>query len=385
MALDLTASGRLNVDPRVDTRKINHMAEMVAGAKLGGYAGERARTDLRETLSTSDAPFSWAHLVNLSNLPKYDELTPTWSAIANTEIVPDFNPVTFYSFTPDFDGLQYGKDNDGNKGIAPKVAEGDTYQYAFGYTQESVQAQVEKRGFKTGWSLERAVNDVSRLLTQFPRDMLSVGTKTDDYVIYRALKEGATAVSAIKADKDIVTGKTIPVNSPATPEALRTALRQVGQRTDSQGNRVGLASSYHLVVSLGSADSIQYALDLDSNIASVQDGLITYRAPGSARGSLGRISSIIESEWLEDGEWYLAPAAGTTTRPSLVRLQLAGYTAPEVYVSNFNGAPLLGGATSSPFQAFSFDNDTVDLKFRQFTNAALITQDQLVWSNGTGA
>ena len=31
------------------------------------------------------------------------------------------------------------------------------------------------------------------------------------------------------------------------------------------------------------------------------------------------------------------------------------------------------------------DNDSVDLKFRMFRNAALFSEDAIVWSNGTGS
>lgn len=122
MALDLTANGRLNVSPFVDERSVNRMAVMVEGARLGGYAGDRARTDLAETLSTSDAPHSFAHLVNLRNLPLYDEIEPDLSPIVTEEIVPDFRPVTFSNLQSNFEGLEFGKDNDGQR-IAPKVAE----------------------------------------------------------------------------------------------------------------------------------------------------------------------------------------------------------------------------------------------------------------------
>src|SRR5690606_477912 len=159
-----------NVHPFVTERKVSALAEMVKGAKLGGYAGQRARTDLAETLSTSDAPFSFAHLVNLRNLPLYDEETPDYDSITTIEDGPDFNPATFSALRSNFAGLEHGKDNDGER-VAPLVAELDTYQYAFGYTQESTDIAVEKRGFKVGWSLERGVNDPFGLITRFPADM----------------------------------------------------------------------------------------------------------------------------------------------------------------------------------------------------------------------
>ena len=384
MALDLTAGGRLTVSPFVNERKALRMAEMVEAGKLGGYAGQRARTDLQETLSTSDAPHSFAALVNLRNLPQYDEATTDYDSITQTELVPDFNPIQFFALKSNFAGLEHGKDTDGQQ-VAPKVAELDTYSRAFGYTQVDTTLAIEKRGFKVGWSLERGVNDPFGLINRFPADMLRVGLKTDQYVRSRALREGVTSASALQAGTDPITGEAIAANAPVSGKALRAAIRQIAQRTDADGNRVPLPSRFRLVVPVGTAEDVQLSIAMARGLATIQDGSLTYSASGlSSFDSLGRIAGVIEDEWLEDGHWYLVPEAGTTEIPTLVRVQLQGYTAPEVHVSNFHGSPLMGGASNSPFTAYSFDNDSVDLRFRQFTNAALFSEDAIVWSDGTG-
>lgn len=385
MALDLTAGGRLTVSPFVNERKALAMAEMIAGAKQGGYAGDRARTDLKETLSTSDAPHAFAALVNLRNLPQYDEVEPDFDPIVQTETVPDFNPIQFFALKSNWANLEYGKDNDGER-IAPKVAELDTYQYAFGYTQVDTSLTVEKRGFKVGWSLERGVNDPFGLVNRFPSDMLKVGLKTDQYVVIRALINGVTSASQMDAGVDPITGDTIPANAPISGAALRAAIRQIGQRTDAEGNPVPVPRRFRVVVPSGTAEDVELSIALARGLATIQDGLLTYNASGLRPfDSLGRIAGVIESEFVEDDYWYLVPEASSVEIPALVRVQLAGYTSPEVYVSNWNGSPVMGGASSNPFQAYSFDNDSIDLKFRQFTNAAMFSEDAIVWSNGTSA
>ena len=385
MALDLTAGGRRTVSPFVNERKALAMAEMVEHARLGGYAGQRARTDLQETLSTSDAPHAFTALVNLRNLPQYDEFTSSYDPLVQTEQVPDFNPIQFFALKSNFAGLEHGKDNDGAR-VAPVVAELDTYQYAFGYTQVDTSLAIQKRGFKTGWGLERGVNDPFGLVNRFPTDMFNVGTKTDFFVQSRALREGVTAASQFEESVDPITGATIPDNAPISGAAIRAAIRQIGQRTDADGNRVPVPARFRIVVPVGTAEDVELSIALARGLATIQDGSLTYNAANlRSFDSLGRISGIIEDEFVEDGYWYLVPEAGTTEIPSLVKVQLAGYTIPEVYVSNWNGAPVLGGASNSPFQAYSFDNDSIDLKFRQFTNAAIFSEDAIVWSDGTGA
>lgn len=383
MTTDLTYNGRLTVHPFVTETKVEYLSKMIEKARRGGFEGEMARTQLRETLSTSDAPFSFAHLVNVRNLPLYDEETPDYDSITDVQTVTDFRPATFYALKNNFAGLEHGNDNDGER-ISPLVPELDTYQYAFGYTQESTDIAVQKRGFKVGISLEAATNDVHGLVTRFPGDMLKVARKTDEYVVIRALKNGVTINSALQAGTDIVTGKSVGANSPASPEALRVAIRQINERRDSAGNRVPTPRSMRLVVAQGAADSINWSLGVARGLVSIQSGQMVYSTANLPGDPLNRITSVIESEFLTGDEWYLVPEKGTTERPALIKVQLAGYTAPEVYVSNFNGAPFAGGASSSPFQAFSFDNDSVDLKLRQFVNAGLFSEDAVVWSDGSG-
>lgn len=385
MALDITAGGKLTVSPFVTARKVEHMAKLVAGSRLGGFDGERARTNLVETLTTSDAPHSFTHLVNLRNLPAYEEAEPDFTPITTSELVPDFRPAQFFALRTNFQNLEHGKDNDGQR-VSPKVAETDTYQYAFGYTQLDTSLAVEKRGFKMGWSLERGVNDPFGLINRYPTDMLNVARKTEQYVVIRALINGVTAASELAAGTDPITGSVVPANAPISGAALRAAIRQIGQRTDSEGNSVPVPSRFRVVVPQGTAEDVELSIALARGLATIQDGLLTYNA-ASIRSfdSLGRIAGVIESEFVADGSWYLVPEAGTTEIPALVRVQLAGYTSPEVYVSNWNGAPVLGGASNNPFQAYSFDNDTIDLKLRQFVNAGLFSEDAIVHSDGSGS
>ena len=167
-----------------------------------------------------------------------------------------------------------------------------------------------------------------------------------------------------------------------TPAILRQAIQAHRWLGELKAASKDIPNPGILIDTLG----LQEARDSSAieNIITTQDGANLVRPVGGA-DNLGRISGVIESEFIEEGSWYLVPSKGTTEVPTLLRVKLAGYTSPEVYVSNFNGAPIAGGASSNPFQAFSFDNDSVDLKHRQFVNAALFSEDALVWSDGSGA
>jgi hypothetical protein len=386
MAIDLTADGRLHVHPLVSERK----AEAFSGLLDGALRGDgHARETLKETLSSTDAVFTLAQLINIRNLPQYDEAVRQGNLIASTETVDDFRPATFYSLQANLGaGLGYGKDTGGHAGIAPRVAELDTYQYTYGYSEESVQLAIEKRGFKFGVSLERVVNDPTGEIRRVPGDMLQIGLDTEEYLIFRALVDGSTAASRLQGGTVLATGTVVPANAKISADAFRQGLAEIAKRKDSDGRAIPLARSYYVVVPVGYGEQVELELTKARSLIQVSDGNFVYGPGAVPLGALGRIQGAIESEWVEvngsNVPWYLVPAAGTTRRTSLVRLNLAGYTAPEVFVSNFNGVSL-GGGNVDPFRAFSFDNDSVDLKFRQFTNAALISEDQQVWSTGAGA
>lgn len=386
--LDLTFGNRLEVNPHVTERKFLAMSKMVEGCTFGGYAAERAATDLRESLSTTDAPFSLAHLTSARILADYDEKPLEWRKIASVETVDDFEPVTFETLRFNIgENLKYGKGTGGNAGVSPVVAEGDTYQYTYGYSEENVKAALEKRGFKFGLTLERIISRLRPTVRSLPGDMLEIAQNTEDFLVFNALQDGSTSASQLTSGTDPVSGDAVVANAPFSVEALRAGFQQIAQR-EVGDRKVSLASSYYIVVASGQGDAVEDQIDRAKRLREVrdQDGSVTavYAAPSA--GSLGRIAGVIESEWITDDDaWYVTPAAGSTRRPGLKMLQLSGRTAPEVLVNNFTGTLLRGGSGSSPFDLAHFDNDTVDLKLRQFGNSALITQEQSVWSDGSGS
>lgn len=387
--IDLTCENRLEVNPFVSERSYGRMLEMLAGIKMGGYEAQRATLDLAETLSTTVAPFSFVHAISARNLEDWDKAERQWTKIASIETVDDFEPVTFETLRWNLgENLKYGKGNKGQPGVSPIVPEGDTYQYTFGYSEESVKAALVKRGFKVGdLTLERILSRLRPMVRQLPGDMLEIALETDEFLVFDALQSSVTNASRLNAGTAPITGVSVPVNAPFSIDALRVGLNQITQRTVAN-RKVTLASAYYVVVSSGMGEIVEAELEKAKLFRQSEEPgsgskVFVYGAP--SLGNLGKIKGVIESEWITDSDaWYVVPAAGASKRPGLVKLQLAGRTAPEVLVNNFTGAVISGGS-SDPFALAHFDNDTVDLKLRQFTNSALITQDQIVWSNGSGS
>lgn len=381
-ALDLTFDGRLEVHPFVTEAKFVEMSRLVAESLRGGFAAEQAALTARESLAARDGSFSLAHLVTARNLPEWDKADRQWTKIATVETVDDFEPTTFQRFAADFSNLEAGKGTKGYQ-VSPKVAELGTYTYAYGYTEEAVKAAIEKRGFKFGLSLEKLIGNFRRYIRTLPDDMLQVALDTDEFLVFDRLQTSSLPANRLAAGVDPVTGAVIKANAKVSAAAIREGLRQISTRKRDK-KTVPLASAYYVVVATGQGQAVEEDLRRVRSIIQMTNGGVVYGPPDDS--ILGRVKGVIESEFItEDGRWFLTPAAGATRRPGLVKLELAGRTAPEVLVNNFTGTPVRGSGGSSPFDIAHFDNDSVDLKLRQFTNSALITQDQSIWSDGTEA
>ena len=378
--LDITCGGKLDVLPNVTPEKVGFMADLVSEANGGRTRGDYAKLQLRELFTTSDAMFAFAQLVNMRNLPEYSKAEGQWQKIAAVEPVDDFKAITFSNLTLNYDQLKAGKGT-GGYAVSPRVAELDTYQYAFGYSTEEVQAQLEKRGFKVGLSLEMFLSDMSRKLRTLPSDMLGVAKDTEEFLVFDTLVKSSLGSSSIQGGVAPITGETVVANPTFSVPAMRRGLLEVSQRRDSDNRKIPLASGYYVVVPLGMAQIVEDELAMALSLARIVAGNLQFE-PSSATtlGNLGRILGAIESEFVEDG-WYLVPAAGTTVRPSLVTLRLIGRETPELLVQGNTGALLSGKVANTPFDLAHFDNDSIDLKLRQFGNAAMITQDQMTWRN----
>ena len=378
MAIDLSMDGRLAVHPFVTEQKIDKMSTLIEQATRGGRL---AKAELAESLSTSDAAFSLAHLMNIRNLPEYDKAPREWTKIAQPFEVDNFKDATFYSLRANFSNLEHGKGNKGHQ-VSPVVAEGDTYQYAYGYEEESLKTAIEKRGFKFGVTLEDIINDVTGQIRQIPGDMLQIALDTDEFLVFDRLQNGVTAASQLQGGT-LPNGSVVKKNAKFSGDALRQALAERSQRKVN-GRYVVSPSSNYLVVAPGRRQFIEWEMNQSLIRIDKDQTDATYVYQARDTDPFREITGIIESEWITDPDaWYVVPAAGSTRRPSLLKLNLAGRTAPEVLVNNFTGQLIAGGNGSSPFDLCHFDNDTTDLKLRQFTNSALLTEDSIVWSNGS--
>lgn len=370
------------VKPRLGVTK-----KKVAAVKLlteSTMHGDRiAKGHLEESLTTSDAIFNFAHLVQLNVLAQFPERPRTWNQIATTRIVSDFRAPTLYSLNPEWKNL--GVLGTGTpRHVAPPIPEGHAYPYATMVGEETTQGGIIKRGFKTSFTFEAFINDSLGFIQALPEAMRQVALDTDEYEVYNALI--ANVGDPQQVDGGAIPGSVtvVPPNPTLSRDALIRALIELGNRTVN-GRQVSLTGGFNLIVPVGQAVYVNFLLN---NLA--LSGMNTNPAAGTPEyvytingyNPLAGIT-VIETEYVTGAAWYLVPKSGSTGgRPVLELLRLAGHELPELRVENATGTYVGGGAVS-PFEG-SFDNDSADFRLRTIGHGILWTPDLVIWSDGSG-
>lgn len=371
-----TLDKRLKAPLGVTERKVQRMKHLVE-ATLGGSF--EARGQLQEVMSSTDAIFNYAHLLNINLLPQYDALEPTWRQIAGTRTVQDFRPAVLWSLVSRWNEVErQGKDpavNNAPHGIAPIVPEGSVYPKAYMSGDESQAGGIQKRGFTTDFTFEAFINDAVGFIQALPSEMLAVASDTQDYDTYQALITGVDDTVQLQGG---VTpdGATVLPNSKASRAAIIRAIYELSQRKIN--NRyVKVTGGYNLIVPVGQAEFVKFWLN--QSIAEIQNGSLELTVTGY--NPLANVD-VVETEWVTGDEWYLLPKPGSTRRPVLEYGFLVGHTDPEVRIDGAQGS-YVGGAGVSPFEG-SFENDSTSFRMRQIGGGILWEQRLVVWSDGTG-
>lgn len=377
MALDLTLDGRLSVPAGVTESKIIAMKEMVDKTRKGSRL---AAGRLVETMTTSDAVFNFAHLVNLNVLPQFDDAPRVWTQIASRRNLSDFRPAVLYSLNPEWTNGVLG---DGTpQHVSPLVPEGVPYPYATLRGEEYAGDGIVKRGFKVGMTWEALVNDAIGFVNSLPGEILRVALDTEEYEVFNALISGVAAGQQITAGTAPITGASVPPNSPLTRDALLLAMQQWANRVVN-GRKQTNSSGWNLIVPVGTGPSVNFILNqtlgqISSNPATGTPEFV-YSVGGA--NPLSGIS-VLESEYVSGTAWYLLPKPGGYRRPVLELGGLIGHEAPELRVNNATGS-YVGGGAIAPFEG-SFANDTVDWRVRQVIKGLNWSPQAVIWSEGDG-
>lgn len=373
----LTLDGKLKLQLGVTPKKVQHVKKLAEATMNGDRI---AKGTLEESISTSDAIFNYAALVNANVVPDFDRPERTWSSIAGTRVVQDFKAPTLYSLVPEFNAGVLGSGTPAH--VLPVVPEGAAYPYATLEGEVYQLGGIRKRGVKVSFTFEAWINDSIGALQAIPDAFRRVAEDTEEYEVYSTLVSGVGANQQLDGGT-VPTGGTVAPNAPLSRDALIRAIYELSQR-EINGRKVKVGGTFNLIVPAGQAVYANFILNqtlgqMNTNPAS---GTPEYVYSINGYNPLAGIT-VIESEYVTGTAWYLVPTVGTTGgRPVLELLRLAGHELPELRVHNATGTYVGGGAVS-PFEG-SFDNDAADFRIRNIGRGILWTPDLIVWSEGDG-
>lgn len=365
-----TLDGRVKPTAGVTKSKVEALRGLVESALRGNRI---AAGTLVEVITTSDAAFSLAHLVNLNFLPQYDEAPRTWTEIAGTRGVSDFRPAVLYGMAGEWEDGVLGDGTPAH--IAPVIPEGTAYPESTLKGEESQVGGIQKRGFRTSFTFEAFINDAIGFLRALPDEMLRVALDTEEYEVYTALIGGATATQQLDGGT-IPDGTIVPANSVLSRAALIQAIIELSARKVN-GRTVQYNGGFNLIVAPGQALFADFIINTLS-LTSIRDGALDLSVNGY--NPLSNIK-VIESEYVTGTAWYILPKKGTTRRPGLERLQMIGHETPELRVQGLTGTYVGGGAVS-PFEG-SFDADSAAYRIRLMGRGINWSPDSVLWSTGT--
>ena len=370
----LTLDGRIKAaHPSVTKRKLEAAGDLLSRALRGDHI---ASGTMQEVLTTSDLQFNLAHLVSAELLPQFDAAPRTWSEIATTRVVKDFDSVKLFGLFGDLagPGIRQG-------GGAARVPEAAPYPYATIAGKEAFHAKIGKNGFKFGYTWESRINDIEGFFADLPSQLLSVALDTEEAETYDALIEGVAAAGASVElhGGTLPDGAVVLPNAKVTPSAIWQAILELQNRVVN-GRKVGAVSGYNVIVPTGRKAFVDYALR--QQVIAIQDGNITFGP--SSDTTLNNVT-VIESDKIgltNADEWYILPKPGTLRRPVLELARLRGHETPELRVENAAGNYLGGGAVS-PFEG-NFTNDTIDYRLRYVAGGILWDSTFVLYSDGSG-
>lgn len=372
----LTLDGLVKPQPGVSKRKIEAVADLLGRTMSGDSI---AAGTLQEVMTSSDAPFSAAHLVQGEVLAAFDKAPRKWSQLATVRTVADFRPTTLWSIFGDLTGAGVRQG-----GGAARVDEGAPYPYVTVTGKEAFYQKLAKNGAKFGITWEARVNDPAGIWEQMPDELLELALDTEEAEVADALIDGVAAIgSSVELQGGTLPdGTVVPANSPLNLNAIWQAIIELANR-EVNGRKVGTLSGYNVVVPTGLAPFIEF--QLSQKILAIQNGSITL--DGGDRSIFNRISIV---EWDRIGltnpnEFYVIAKPGAFKRPVLELLRLRGYERPELRVNNATGT-YMGGGQIAPFEG-SFDNDTMDMRLRYVVGGAFwgTGEAAVVYSDGSGS
>lgn len=376
-----TLDGRLEYDKSqlVSEAKVKYTENLVTKMLRGD---KTAKGTFEALITTSELSANLAHLTNAAVLPQIDELELVGDQIAGTRTVGDFR--NNYLYTPNLTNAAGTVGVGGKTGKAsgtldhlPTVPEGTPYPET-NFSGELIEgSQIVKRGVGIGITWEALQNDSTGIVAAIPNLFRSLAQNTLEYEVFNALTT-ASGVTTL-ASGTSVDGTTTVANAPLSRASLANAIGQLKKAVvDNYGETP--RGGFNLVVAVGQAELANFLIN-SLSLTEIKEGSNNTLSVNGYNPLAG--ITVIESGYVTGTAWYLLPKKGTTVRPVIERLTLAGHEAVDLRVENLSGV-YVGGGQVEPFEG-SFTADTARWRARIVTKGVAWSPKAILKSTGAGS
>lgn len=372
-----TLDGKLKYQPWVSEAKVKWTQGIVE--KM--MTGDRQAKGLFESLiTTSELSLNLAHLVNAQVLPQLESNEREADKIAGTKVVDSFRENYLYTAQNVTSSGVKGKGGDSPVDTLARVPEATPYpEIKFG--GELIEGSgIDKYGASIQVSWEALKTDSIGVVAQLPGLFRQLGENTLEDVVFDAVTNSAGIVSSTGGT--IVTGQTVVANSALTREALIAAIAQL-KKSVFDNYKERLRGGFNLLVAVGQKEAAEFIVN---NV--LLTGIDTPNGNDTLRNTVVNYNplsgiQVIESGYVTGTEWYLLPAKGSTVRPVVDRLSLAGEPDVSLRVENLAGQAI-GGSNLHPFEG-SFVADLAAWRIRAVTGGVLWSPKAVLKSTGVGS
>ena len=339
----------------------------------------KSRHWISEGISTSDLPAVLTPAINIQFLNQYAATPTVWRELATEVLADDFGGVEYGDFVTDASALAgvHGGEVFVN-GALPVVGEYDEYP-AVKFATEQLAADLKKSGVRARLSWEAIIKGRVDLIGRFTESFGQWAARTEDVKLaFQFASAGGTVNTTNWTNANQVSG-----NPALTLSALDAALALSKQATVN-GSPV-TAPRYALVTTPALSQTAKNLLSITTITRT--DGNGTYEQQASTiTGNVFHVEldAIAAAELggnALNAHWWIVPIGGA--RPAFGEIFLRDYRTPLVSIKDSGHFSISGGAV--PAREGSFEVDDVQTRVRHVVDAAAISLEGAVWSNGTGS
>lgn len=362
--------------------------ELLAESFDGNYKAQRQVQ--HEAITTSDFQLAFQQVNNYFIAKELQLVEPQWIKVAKRVVVDNLKATREIRLSPDSSKLPSLPGGQLRvPGTLPVVPE-ETLYPEIGFTQSASEFFTGKNGASVNFTWEAFKNGDWGQIQEFPKQLAQLSANGREVAVWRQFYTttgfngtvnaagsafasaannlaGNAALTYLSLGAALAQAKTMPPLLDGTPvmQSVSKWALLVSPGLEVQARQILAATA--VKVTMGGTEMLvnnTYSSDVEVVVVP----WVSILSPSGAYNNTG---------------WALVPYGGEGVYGStVINAFLRGEENPELRINNNTGSALGGGGLDQ--YAGSFDNDTIQIRIRDFYRGNLLNGYGMVWSKGTG-